>query len=83
MVDKCVRTVARSVDAQWEIFDVSKVCVDTKNWATDKGLTCQDYVDKDYCSEIDKKVTDGNLVFTGENFAFPEDNCCACGKTAR
>ena len=53
------------------------VCEDTAGWLNPAGLGCADYVAEKFCAR-------GSGVLetwaAGEDWANPEDNCCACGK---
>ena len=51
-------------------------CEDTPNWSNGQGQSCSDYAET-FC--IDKSPKD-NVTLFGQDFEFPENNCCACGK---
>jgi len=54
-------------------------CNDTRGWDNGYGYVCADYVNATYCK--DGAITDGNNWTGGEKNQYPEENCCACGKS--
>jgi len=53
-------------------------CIDTPGWHNRYGTTCTDYLTEGRCSG--GFVVPGEGWATGDEFARPEENCCACGR---
>ena len=52
-------------------------CADTPNWENTYELTCASF-SVDFCSG--GSPLPGKETYMGQQFGFPEENCCACGK---
>ena len=55
-------------------------CVDTRGWKQKWGKGCDTYENDGHCAN--GAVVEGHAWSVGADFNFPEQHCCACGKTA-
>merc|ERR1711865_681127 len=57
---------------------VMKTCKDTPGWDNKSFKSCAQYESHGWCKGGD--FTAGSKWTGGEQYNFPEKNCCACGK---
>ena len=54
-------------------------CTDTAGFDNGGGFDCATYVSQGWCA--DGAAVAGQEWTLGASFNYPENNCCACGKT--
>merc|ERR1719456_1917522 len=52
-------------------------CTDTEGWTNNFNTLCQGYVDQGWC--MNGAVAEDMLWTSGQEYNYPELNCCACG----
>ena len=60
---------------------VDSRCYNTYRWRDKLGNNCRYYKDMGICSKYTKSFTSYKPYISGNEFQFPELNCCNCGKS--